>query len=107
MAMFNSPHPGGLIAEYMGDNNIGLRVLAKELCVSAPALSKVANGKASVSPEMAVRLEAGLGIAARLWLSMQVACDLHEARESTDVSAVQLHPGMHAITQDAQTAKGA
>jgi plasmid maintenance system antidote protein VapI len=33
-------------------------------------LSKVASGKASVSPEMAVRLEAGLGIAARLWLSM-------------------------------------
>ncbi|ERK09429.1 HigA protein (antitoxin to HigB) [Pantoea sp. AS-PWVM4] len=95
MAMFIPPHPGGLITEYIEDNNIGLRVLAKELGVSASALSKVASGKASVSPEMAVRLEAGLGIAARLWLSMQAACDLHKARETTDVSGVHLHPGMN------------
>ncbi|WP_416413881.1 HigA family addiction module antitoxin [Pantoea sp. App145] len=94
MAMFNPPHPGGLITEYIEDNNIGLRVLAKELGVSASALSKAASGKASVSPEMAVRLEAGLGIAARLWLSMQAACDLHKARETTDVSGVHLHPGV-------------
>ncbi|MDI6637255.1 helix-turn-helix transcriptional regulator, partial [Pantoea dispersa] len=53
MGMFNPPHPGGLITEYIEDNNIGLRVLAKELGVSASALSKVASGKASVSPEMA------------------------------------------------------
>ena len=39
MAMFNPPHPGGLIAEYLEDNDISLR-----------------------SPEMAVRLEAGLGM---------------------------------------------
>lgn len=107
MAMYNPPHPGGLITEYMEDNNIGLRVLAKELGVSAPALSKVANGKASVSPEMAVRLEAGLGISARLWLSMQAACDLYKARESTDVSGVPLHPGMQGVARDAQTGKGA
>nr|WP_313569265.1 HigA family addiction module antitoxin [Pantoea dispersa] len=94
MGMFNPPHPGGLITEYIEDNNIGLRVLAKELGVSASALSKVASGKASVSPEMAVRLEVGLGIAARLWLSMQVACDLHKARASTDVSGIHLHPGV-------------
>lgn len=94
MAMFNPPHPGGLIAEYLEDNDISLRSLAKQLGVSAALLSKVASGKASVSPEMAVRLEAGLGIAARLWLSMQAACDLHKARETTDVSGVPLHPGI-------------
>ncbi|MBD9644935.1 MULTISPECIES: HigA family addiction module antitoxin [Pantoea] len=105
MAMFNPPHPGGLITEYIEDNNIGLRVLAKELGVSASALSKVASGKASVSPEMAVRLEAGLGIAARLWLSMQAACDLHKARETTDVSGVNLHPGMNAASEAHRAAK--
>lgn len=94
MAMFNPPHPGGLINEYLEDNDVSLRTLAKELGVSAAALSKVAAGKTSVSPEMAVRLEAGLGIAARLWLSMQSACDLHKARETTDVSGVTLHPGI-------------
>jgi addiction module HigA family antidote len=92
--MFNPPHPGGLIAEYLADNDISLRSLAKQLGVSAASLSKVASGKASVSPEMAVRLEAGLGIAARLWLSMQTSCDLHKARETTDVSGIPLHPGI-------------
>lgn len=62
MAMFNPPHPGGLIAEYLEDNDISLRSLANQLGVSAASLSKVASGKASVSPEMAVRLEAGLGM---------------------------------------------
>jgi addiction module HigA family antidote len=95
--MFKPPHPGSLIAEYLEDNDISLRSLrslAKQLGVSAASLSKVSGGKASVSPEMALRLEAGLGIAARLWLSMQAACDLHKARETTDVSGVPLHPGL-------------
>lgn len=91
--MFTPPHPGGLITEYIEDNHMGLRALAKALGVSASALGKVASGKAPVSAEMAVRLEAGLGISARLWLSMQAACDLHKARETTDASGVHLHPG--------------
>lgn len=94
MLMFKPPHPGSLIAEYLEDNGISLRSLAKQLGVSAASLSKVANGKVSVSPEMAVRLETGLGIAARLWLSMQAAYDLHKVRETTDVSGVPLHPGI-------------
>jgi len=103
MGMFNPLHPGGLITEYIEDNNIGLHELAKELGVSASALSKVASGKASVSPEMAVRLEAGLGIAARLWLSMQAACDLHKARANSDVSGVHLHPGVLAAPTEERT----
>lgn len=35
--MFNPPQPGGLITEYIEDNNIGLHVLAKELGASASA----------------------------------------------------------------------
>ncbi|WP_447840821.1 helix-turn-helix transcriptional regulator [Enterobacter bugandensis] len=57
MAMFSPPHPCGLITEYIENNNIGLRALAKELGVSAAALSKVARGRTSVRPEMAVRLQ--------------------------------------------------
>ncbi|WP_409977676.1 HigA family addiction module antitoxin [Pantoea vagans] len=87
MAMFNPPHPGGLIAEYLEDNEISLRSLAKQLGVSAASLSKVAGGKASVSPEMAVRLEAGLGIAARLWLSMQSAQGTRNDRRFRRASA--------------------
>ncbi|MGF6477694.1 addiction module HigA family antidote [Pantoea dispersa] len=105
MGMFNPLHPGCLFTEYIEDNNIGLRVLAKELCVSASALSKIASVKAAVSPEMAVRLEAGLGIAARLWLSMQAVCDLHKARANTDISGVHLHPGVLAAPPEERPGK--
>ena len=101
------PHPSGFITEYLEDNNVSLRKMAKDLGVSPAALSKVASGKAAVSPEMAVRLEAGLGIAARLWLAMQAAFDLHKARENTDVSGVTLRPGHAPMAGDTQTGKEA
>ncbi|WP_324030785.1 MULTISPECIES: HigA family addiction module antitoxin [Pantoea] len=107
MAMHNPPHPGGFITEYLEDNNVSLRKMAKDLGVSPAALSKVASGKAAVSPEMAVRLEAGLGIAARLWLAMQAAFDLHKARENTDVSGVILRPGLAPFSEEAQNGKDA
>lgn len=96
MAMFNPPHPGGLITEYLEDYNITLRSLARDLGISPSALSKVAAGKTAISPEMAVRLEAGLGIAARLWLAMQATYDLSKARETVDISYVVTSP--HAQT---------
>lgn len=98
MTMFTPPHPGGLITQYIEKNHTGLRALAKALGVSASALGKVASGKVPVSAEMAVRLEAGLGIATLLWLSMQAACDLRKARATTDVSSVHLHPGVLAAS---------
>ncbi len=88
MAMFNPPHAGGLITEYLEDSGISLRALAKNLGVSPAALSKCAAGKTSISPEMALRLEAGLGISARLWLAMQATYDLNNARKLVDVSQV-------------------
>ncbi|MDR3432283.1 MAG: HigA family addiction module antitoxin [Rouxiella aceris] len=96
MAMFNPPHPGGLITEYLEDYNITLRSLARDLGISPSALSKAAAGKTAISPEMAVRLEAGLGIAARLWLAMQATYDLSKARETVDISHVV--PSPHAQT---------
>lgn len=92
MAMFTPPHPGGLITEYLDDYKISLRSLAKDLGVSPSALSKVAAGKTAISPEMALRLEAGLGISARLWLAMQATYDLSRARETVDISHVVPSP---------------
>lgn len=88
MTMFNPPHPGGLITEYLEDNEISLRALARNLDVSPSALSKVSAGKTAISPEMALKLEAGLGIAARLWLAMQATYDLSRARKEIDLSHV-------------------
>lgn len=92
MVMFNPPHPGGLITEYLDDFNVSLRSLAKNLGVPPSSLSKIASGKSAITPAMAVRLEAGLGISARLWLSMQTAYDLNQARRTTDISQVVPSP---------------
>ncbi|VEB96848.1 HigA family addiction module antitoxin [Cedecea davisae] len=75
MGIFNPPHPGGLITEYIEDNNICLLCLARELDLSINVLNKVVSGKISINSEIAFRLEVGLGIAAPLWLSMQAAHD--------------------------------
>lgn len=95
MTMVNPPHPGGLIAEYLEDYGVSLRALARDLDVSPSALSKVTTGKTAISPEMALRLEAGLGIAARLWLAMQAAYDLSHARDAIDLSRIVPSPHTH------------
>ena len=49
------------------------------------ALSRVFNGRAAISPEMALRIEAWLGVerggAARLWLAEQSAYDVWQAQQ--------------------------
>ncbi len=52
---------------------------AKVLGVTRQALSNVVNGKAAISPEMAIRLTKAFGSTAETWLRMQLAYDLAEA----------------------------
>ena len=52
---------------------------ARRLGVSRVALSRVINGRAAVSAEMALRLSAALGGSAEAWLRMQAAYDLWRA----------------------------
>jgi antitoxin HigA-1 len=65
---------------------LGLTVTqaAAQLDVSRVALSRVLNGRAAISPEMALRIEAWLGVArggeARLWLAEQSAYDVWQAK---------------------------
>ncbi|WP_039055423.1 HigA family addiction module antitoxin [Enterobacter sp. Bisph1] len=100
MIMLNPPHPGVLIAEYLEDYGVSLRALARDLDVSPSALSKVTAGKTAISPEMALRLEAGLGIAARLLLAMQATYDLSRARETVDLTHVI--PSQHSRSETAR-----
>jgi addiction module HigA family antidote len=74
MQMFDPAHPGLLIKDQMGDRTVA--ELAKHLGVTRAALSRVINGKASVSAEMALRLEGAFGIKADLWLRLQIQRDL-------------------------------
>jgi addiction module HigA family antidote len=63
---------------------LGLSVTegAKVLGVTRQALNNVVNGKAAISPEMAIRLAKAFGSTAETWLRMQLAYDLAAARRN-------------------------
>jgi addiction module HigA family antidote len=84
--MFNPPHPGMTLRDDVLPA-LGLNVTetAKQLDVSRVALSRVLNGRAAISPEMALRIEAWLGVErggeARLWLAEQSAYDVWQVAQ--------------------------
>ena len=88
MQMHNPAHPGKLIADQMGDRTI--TELAKHLQVTRAALSRIINGRAAVSAEMALRLEDAFGITADLWLRLQTQRDLWVASQKKRVKVARL-----------------
>ena len=83
MAMKNPPHPGKVVRDAI-ENGLGLTVTAaaEGLGVSRKTLSQILNGRASITTEMAIRLEKGIGSSAAAWLRMQMAHDLALAQRS-------------------------
>ena len=78
--MHNPPHPGEVLQDtVLARGRISVSEFARKLGVSRVALSRVANGRAAVSADMALRLAAALGGSAESWLQMQVAYDLWHA----------------------------
>jgi len=90
MQMHNPPHPGEILRDLCLEP-LGLSVTdaAKALGVSRKTLSAVLNGRAGVSPEMAVRLSIAFDTTAESWLNQQVQYDLwlaEKRRKSLKVS---------------------
>jgi addiction module HigA family antidote len=80
--MHNPPHPG-LTVWHDCLEPLGLTVTegAKVLGVTRQALNNVVNGKAGISPEMAIRLSQAFGATPETWLRLQMAYDLAQARQ--------------------------
>jgi addiction module HigA family antidote len=84
--MHNPPHPGEVLRDTIlrqGEGALSVTGFAKRLGVSRVALSRVVNGRAAVSAELAIRLAAALGGSAESWLRMQVAYDLWQAQKKS------------------------
>jgi addiction module HigA family antidote len=79
--MHNPPHPGAVLQDTVlrADGGITVTEFAERLRVSRVALSRVVNGHAAISAELAIRLAAALGGSAESWLHMQVSYDLWKA----------------------------
>ena len=87
--MHNPAHPGEVLREYLPET-LGVTESAKRLGVSRQALSAVLNGRAGVSAEMALRLEAALGTSAEMWVEMQAGYDLWLARQQRQPKVMRI-----------------
>lgn len=76
MPMKNPTHPG-LSVRHDCLEPLGLNVTeaAKRLGISRKQLSDIVNGRAGISPEMAIRLDKAFGGGAETWLCLQAAYD--------------------------------
>ncbi|MGB9029001.1 MAG: HigA family addiction module antitoxin [Acidobacteriaceae bacterium] len=84
MRMHNPPHPGEVIRQYIGDMSVS--AAADHLGVGRVTLSRVLNGKAAVSPEMAVRLARAFGTSSpEIWLGMQAQYDLWQVQKRNTI----------------------
>lgn len=83
MKMHNPPHPGEVLRALCLEP-LGLTVTeaARALGVSRKTLSSILNGRAGVSPEMAIRLSLAFNTSAESWLNQQLQYDLWRAERN-------------------------
>ena len=81
MPMKNPPHPGQLVRhECIEPLGLTITKAAEGLGVTRQALNNLVNGKAGISPEMAVRLAKVFGSTPEFWLRLQLNYDLAQVR---------------------------
>lgn len=95
--MHNPPHPGlTLRDDVLPALGLGVTEAAAQLGVSRVALSRMLNGRAAISPEMALRIEAWLGVErggdARVWLAEQTAYDMWQAQQRLKTKLGKIKP---------------
>ena len=82
MLMHNPPHPGEILKELcLEPLGVSITEAAEALGVSRKTLSSIINGKAGISPEMAVRLSIAFNTSSESWLNQQTQYDLWRAEQ--------------------------
>ena len=83
MKMHAPPHPGEVLRELCIEP-LGITVTdaAQALGVSRKTLSAILNGRAGISPEMAIRLSKAFDTSPESWLNQQIQYDLWVAQRS-------------------------
>lgn len=91
MIMHDPHHPGEVIKEaYLEPLGLSVTEAAKALKISRKTLSAIINGKAGISPIMAIRLGKAFNTTPQLWLNIQQSYDLWHAQKESDVSNVDV-----------------
>ena len=99
MRMKNPPHPGRIVRQECVEP-LGLTVTktAERLGVTRQALNDLVNGKAGISPTMAIRLSKAFGSSPEVWLGLQMEYDLAEAEKKAAKIKVRRITGGQAAT---------
>ena len=80
-------HPGEvLLHDVIEPMGITQTDFAAQLNISYPRLNEIVHGKRGITPDTALRLAQFLGTSAELWLNMQMAVDLWDARHSKGIA---------------------
>ncbi|MEO8821221.1 MAG: HigA family addiction module antitoxin [Ginsengibacter sp.] len=84
-------HPGIILKEDVIDaNQLSIGRAANFLGISRLTLSKIANGKGSITPNIAIRIEKVFGGSADFWLRMQRGFDLIEEKQKFETNPPKL-----------------
>jgi antitoxin HigA-1 len=90
MVMKNPPHPGRIVRqECIEPLGLTVKEAANHQGVRRQTLNNLLNGKAGISPEMAIRLAKAFGSSAEVWLGLQMQYDLAPANKSARLIHVQ------------------
>ncbi len=90
--MFNAPHPGEILQEYL--EGISVTTAAQALGVTRTNLSRILHGHTGISADMALRLSEALGTTPEFWLNLQVQYDLWIASQTKRPTIQNLAPAM-------------
>ncbi|BBH38473.1 HTH-type transcriptional regulator [Microcystis viridis NIES-102] len=94
MTLKNPVHPGRIVKSSIEELELTVTAAAKMLNVSRSRLSNLINGKAGISPEMAVRLSKTIGSTPAFWLRLQMNYDLAEVKTHIP------HPKCHNVSKE-------
>lgn len=89
--MKNHPHPGALLREdVLLPLGIEVTDAAQRLGMSRTTLSRVINGRAGISPDLAIRLERAGVSTARFWMTLQSNYELSQAEQRVQPTVQRL-----------------
>lgn len=89
MPMKNPVYPGAIVKGSLAELRLSVTDAAKVLGVTRPTVSKLVNGRAAISPEMAIRLSKAFGSTPEFWLRLQLNYDLAQVAAKADTIHVE------------------
>lgn len=85
------PHPGEILYEfYFEPLKLSVTEAAGKLLITRPNLSAIINGKAGISPQMALKLAKAFDTSPQYWMNLQINYDLWQADQKNEAKKIKV-----------------